>query len=114
MSSEFYWVAVIATTIISAARLTRLAVIDKFPPIKWLRDKYEERADGTGWDILTMCGYCMAPYMSALVILTGLFAGVYHSRSTLDVWQGMWWGFNGTFAVAYLAAIIMAHDGDDD
>lgn len=113
MSVEFYWVAVVATTILSVARLSRLFVIDKFPPIKSLRDRYEARTDGSDWQLLAMCAFCMAPWVTLFVGGTGLLAGVYDPSAygTLTGAQAAWWVFNGWLAVAYLAASYVARDG---
>lgn len=114
MSVEFYWIAVAAVTVLSVARLTRLAVIDKFPPIKYLRDAYENATDGSGWQWLALCGYCAAPYFSALVVLLGWWAGVYDAdaRVGLTNWMLAWWIVNSILAVSYVGAIVMAFDGD--
>lgn len=115
MSIEFYWIAVVATTIISASRLTRLATVDKFPPIKWVREKYADVTDGTDWFWLMYCGYCFSFWATLTVIAWGWFAGVYPgiNTSTAEVWTQVWWTVNGTLAAAYLAAVFMANDGDD-
>lgn len=115
MSTEFYWIAVTLVTIVSASRLTRLLVIDKFPPIKWARDKYEDATDGTGWQLLALCGYCMSFWTTAIVVLWGWLSGVYGDPLAAPgdaVAFMVWWGFNGTFAASYLAAVFMANDGD--
>lgn len=113
MSTEFYWVAVIVTTILSAARLARLAVIDKFPPVKAVRDWYEEKTDGSGWQWLTMCAFCFAPWVTIFVLSTGLLAGVYDSTPSGygDNTFVAWWLFNGWLAMSYLAASYVARDG---
>lgn len=114
MSTEFYWVAVVATTIISVARITRLAVYDKFPPVSWLRDKYLDATDGSGWGLLALCGYCMSFWIALLVIAWGLWSEVYAAPSTYaDAPFAVWWIVNGVFAVSYLAATYIANDGDD-
>lgn len=116
MSNEFYWVAVVATTILSAARLARLAVIDKFPPVKAIRNWYEDRTDGTDWQWLTMCAFCMSPWMMALVFGTGLWADVYGpgDESPGTPWFMVWWLFNGWLAMSYLSASYVARDGAVD
>lgn len=113
MNDEFYWVAVVATTIISASRLTRLATVDKFPPIAWLRNKYADFTDGTDWQWLMFCGYCFSFWATLGVITWAYFAGVFAPGATAEVWTRVWWLVNGTFAASYLAAVFMAHDGDD-
>lgn len=101
--STFEWVAVAIVTILSSARLTRLLTIDKFPPIKWVRDKYEARTDGSDWQLLTMCGYCMSFWTTLAVVLWGWLSGFHEA----------WWVVNSILAAAYAAAVFMAHDGDD-
>lgn len=104
MEQVFFWVAVAAVTITSSARLARLLTIDKFPPIKWVRDKYEAATDGSNWQLLTMCGYCMSVWTTTGVALWGYFTG----------WNVYWWIINGILGAAYLAAILVRFDGDDD
>lgn len=113
MSVEFYWVVVILTTFVSAARFTRLAVIDKFPPVKAVRTWYEDKMDGSDWQWLTMCAYCFAIYPTILIVGLGIWAGVYHPANYYDHDAGFvaWWIVNGIFALAYLAAMTVARDG---
>lgn len=114
MSPEFYWIAVVATTILSGARLSRLAVIDKFPPVKAARDWYEARTDGSDWQWLTMCAFCIAPWVLIFVLSSGLMAEVY-STSTDRGYDNLgftaWWLFHGWLAMSYLAASYVARDG---
>lgn len=112
MSTEFYWAAVVLTTIVSASRLTRLATWDEFPPVKWLRDKYADATDGNGWQILAFCGYCASFWITGAVVGWGILAHVY-GHPPNDVSGNVWWIVNGILATSYLAAILMAHDGDD-
>ena len=116
MSNEFYWLAVVAATIISSARLTRLAVYDKFPPVQWVRNKYLDASDGSGWALLALCGYCMSFWVTGLVVATGLLCGVYAAPTgtwPVDEPFAVWWIVNGIFAMSYLAASFVANDGDD-
>ena len=114
MSTEFYWVAVVATTIISAARVTRLATVDKFPPAVWVREKWASLTVDSGWIWLFYCGYCFSFWATLGVILWGLLAGVYDAPANGydDIAFTAWWIVNGIFAASYLAAVFMAHDGD--
>lgn len=114
MSTEFYWVAVVATTIISAARITRLATVDKFPPAVWVREKWAALTVDTGWIWLFYCGYCFSFWATWLVITTGLLAGVYTPAAypATEVWTQAWWVVNGVLAASYIAAVFMSYDGD--
>lgn len=100
--SEFEWVAVAIVSVMSAARLTRLLTVDKFPPIKFVRDWYENKTDGSNWQLLTMCGYCMGFWTALVVVGWGWLSG----------FNEPWWVVNAVLAVAYAGAIVMAHDGD--
>jgi hypothetical protein len=112
VSIEFYWVAVVATTVLSVARLARLLVIDKWPPVKKVRDWYETKTDGSDWQWLTMCAFCMAPWCAVWVLAWGLLAGVYPlDYPASEFWAQAWWVFNGWLAVSYLAGTYVARDG---
>lgn len=100
----FFWIAVAVVVVLSSARLTRLATYDKFPPVEWLRDKYADWTDATGWQLLAYCGYCASFWLTLIVVLSGYYSD----------WHTAWWLVNGSLGGSYLAAIIMTHDGDDD
>lgn len=104
---EFFWIAVAAVTITSSARLTRLVTWDQFPPMLWVRNKYAEFTEATprrlGWQLLLFCGYCFSFWATLLVVLTGYFSD----------WHEAWWIINSIFGGSYLAAILMASDGDE-
>jgi hypothetical protein len=103
MSIEFYWLAVTAVTVMSAARITRLLTFDEFPPMKWIRDRYDDLTGESDWNLLFHCPYCMGFWVALGVILWGYLSG----------FDTAWWLGNGVFAGAYLAAIVMVHDGDE-
>lgn len=113
MSDEFYWVAVVAATVISASRITRLATVDKFPPVAAIRNWYEDKTDGSDWQWLTLCGYCFSFWATWPIIVWGLLAGVYDSTPVYDLGFKIWWIANGIFAATYLAGVFMAYDGAD-
>lgn len=113
--STFFWVAFALVTITSAARLTRLATVDKFPPAVWVREKWASLTVDTGWIWLFYCGYCFSFWAAALVIGSAYGMGVLHpvaGPATAEVWTHVWWLINGTLGAAYLAAILMSYDGD--
>lgn len=102
--SVFFWIAVAAVTITSSARLTRLATYDHLPPVEWLRNKYADATDGSGWQLLAYCAYCASFWITLAVVLSGYASD----------WHESWWVVNGIFGASYLAAILMVHDGDDE
>lgn len=115
--NEFYWIAVAVVTIVSAARLTRLATVDKFPPAKWVRDHFAEWTDKTPrrlqWQLLLFCGYCFSPWATALVVGWGYLAGVYDGAFDGSPAEKVWWLLYGILGASYAAAYVMAYDGDD-
>lgn len=121
MSPEFYWIAVAAVIITSASRLTRLATVDKFPPVKFVRDKYGDWTDKTprrlGWQLLLFCGYCFSFWATLGVVVWADLVGIFDGRTAWgsdgDLAVPLWWIVNGTFGASYLAAILMANDGDE-
>lgn len=104
---EFYWIAVALVTVVSAARLTRLLTFDKFPPIKYLREKFQEATDTprlVGWQKISYCPFCLSPWVTAALVGWGYLVD----------FDTVWFLINGTFAASYLAALIQFHDGDED
>lgn len=116
MHIEFYWTAFALVTILASARITRLVTFDKFPPIRWLRDKYEDHTDGSDWQLLTVCGYCFAVWSSAGVVglawIAGVLAPAGLSGAGVSWLTPAWWLLMGVLAAAYPAAIVMKRDGD--
>lgn len=110
--NPYYWIAVAVVGVLSAARLTRLATVDKFPPVKAVRTWYENKTDGTDWIWLVLCGYCFSFWATLVVSVWALLAGVLDGPDE-SVAEQVWWFANGTFGLSYLAAIVMAHDGDN-
>jgi hypothetical protein len=100
--SMFHWIAVAIVTVLASARLTRLSVYDDFPPVKWLRGKYLDATDGSDWSLLALCGYCFSFWATLTVVLSGYFSD-YHVA---------WWLVCASLAASYLAAMVVANDGD--
>lgn len=120
MSTDLYWIAVAVVTVLSAARLTRLAVADDFPPVKFFRDLVYDALDKgprrRQWQIITWCAYCAAFWLTALVVVFADLMGVLDGKTAWgtsgELSQPLWWIFNGTVAGSYLAAIVVRFDGD--
>ena len=116
MSTEFYWIAVAVVTVLSASRLTRLAVADDFPPVKFFRDVVYDFLDKSAtrlqWQIITWCAYCAAFWLTLPVVLWGYLAHVY-GHPPNDVSGNIWWLFNGTMGASYIASLIVVNDKDE-
>lgn len=102
--SNFEWIAAAVIAVLSSARITRLIIWDKYPPSAWVRSKWDALTNDGEWSVLVHCGYCTAPYVALFTIGSGY----------LSDWHLGWWLFNGWLAASYLAAIVVAYDGDDE
>ena len=101
--STFEWIAIAIVASLSSARITRLIVWDSYPPSVWVRMKWDALTNDGPWATLVHCGYCFGPYASAAVLLSGW----------LSNWHTAWWLVNTWLALGYVAAMIMAYDGED-
>jgi hypothetical protein len=96
-------IAIVAAVIVgtlSVARLTRLVTQDTFPPIAALRMKWDDLTEGSGWNTLFHCHWCMAPWLTLPIGAWGYLSGLHTS----------WWLFNGWLAAAYVAGMIVERD----
>lgn len=108
--TPFEWTAFAVVVVTSASRLTRLLTYDHFPPVRRFRDWYVNATDGNDWQLLMLCGYCMSFWVTLAVVLSANWIGVIHIEMS---WKDMWWLLMGTLGASYIAAIMMAKDGDD-
>lgn len=95
--------AAVIVGIVSAARLTRLSTQDSFPPAVWWRMKWETLTADGPWSPLAFCHWCVAPWMTLLVLVTGL----------LSEFHVAWWFVNGWLAASYVASMIVERDEKD-
>ncbi len=98
-----FWVAVAIVSTVSASRITRLLVFDSFPPVMWLRGRWDRLTRHGDWSTLFHCQYCMGVWAAGFVVGWGYLV-------EFDQW---WWLFNGFMSVGYGAAILMSNDGDE-
>ena len=104
--STFQIIAAVAIGVISVARTARLIVWDEYPPMVWLRMKWDERIGEEGWGKLIHCQFCATPYLAVGMALWFWLAFAHGG----DVAQGIWWWVNGVWAGSYVAAIVVAYD----
>lgn len=100
MTQEIVVLAAVIIGTLSAARLTRLLTQDTFPPAVWFRIKWDNLTEGSGWNTLFHCHWCLAPWMTLPVGLWGWLSNLHTS----------WWVFNAWLAVAYVASMIVERD----
>lgn len=102
-----WWVWVLAVIVgtVSVSRMARLLVYDEFPPVAWLRLKFFVAVGDSAWKKLGECAFCLAPYLSLVMIAWALL-------SDLAWWwwlPNIWWG-----VMSYGAAILMSYDQPPD
>lgn len=101
--TPFEWVAAMFVAVVCTARITRLITFDLFPPMVWLRGLWEKITRNGDWALLFFCGYCMGFWVACANV----------AWAYLSDFSTAWWIFNSAWTVAYLAPILMVHDGDD-
>jgi hypothetical protein len=97
------WPVLLAASLLAAlavARAARLVAEDDWPPSQWLRDRWIAALNGTGWDALVLCTFCVSPYLAAADLAWAVLSDLH--------WA--WWLVNAWAALSYTAAIITARD----
>lgn len=97
----------ILTAVIGVARLVRAIVYDDFPPSVWWRGTWLRWTEGTGWEALFTCWWCLS-FWVALACVGWWIAGLFVAWIA---WA--WWVFWGALALAYLAPMLIVRDGQD-
>lgn len=100
MDQTLLILAIVVTGVLSSARLTRLITQDSFPPAIWARTKWDDWTEDSDWNKLFHCHWCMGPYTTAFVGLTGWLSD-FHTA---------WWVFNIWLAGSYLNSMIVERD----
>lgn len=95
---DHFWAAVLIG-VLSIARTARLICWDDFPPVAWLRVRLIAWS-GEKWGKVWTCQFCLAPYLTAGMILWAYLSDLH--------WT--WWLINGWWAASYAAAVIVAYD----
>lgn len=101
--SHFEIICAAVVGVLGTARVARLIGFDTYPPIAWLRSKWDGWTRDSDWNSLVHCGYCSTPYIAG-----ANFAWGYWTH-----FQFAWWLLNGWLAASYAAAIVVSYDGDD-
>jgi hypothetical protein len=99
----------LAVAVLSVARTARLIVFDEYPPMMWLRERWDRILVGN-WGKLIHCGFCAAPYLAAGMAVWFLWVTPWGNPG--DYWSADWWFVvvNGTWGLSYLASITVAYD----
>jgi hypothetical protein len=99
------WTLAIVVGTVSVARMTRLLIWDDLPPVAWLRARVLARVGDSPWSKLVECGFCLAPWLAAVMVAWALLCDL--------AWW--WWLPNVWFGVvSYGAAILVSYDQPPD
>lgn len=102
-----FWANLLLATavyVLGSARITRLFVHDIYPPVAWIRMKWDDLTDGSGWNALFHCHWCFAPYVT--VVTAAVFA-----LGLVVPWVAWtWWIGMGILSASYLAAMVVERD----
>lgn len=112
--SHFWLTWAIIIGVLSVARTARLIVWDEYPPMIWLRTKWDERIGEEGWGKLIHCQFCATPYLAVGMFVWAAVA--FERFAPTDLWSATWWWFvvNGVWGLSYLSAMIVAYDQPED
>lgn len=97
------YVAAFLVGTLAVGRVTRLVVFDSWPPVAFIRRKWDAFTNTSDWNLLLHCQYCLAPYFAAADVGWAYLADLHWS----------WWFVNLIFAASYTAAMVVTWDGDD-
>jgi hypothetical protein len=98
------YLAALLALILGSARLTRLFVHDSYPPVAWLRSKWDLLTERSGWNDLLHCHFCLAPWITFGV--AGWFA-----LGLIVPWIAWtWWIIVGLLGASYLASMLVERD----
>lgn len=107
---RFILITSIVIGLLSVARTARLIGFDEYPPMEYLREKWNRKFGTEGWGKLIHCPFCSAPYLTAGMTLW--WSITFTSES--DLAQLLWWLINGVWGLSYLASILVAYDQPED
>ena len=108
--SHFEIVMALIVGIFSVARTARLLVWDSYPPVAWLRMKWDDKFGDEGWGVLIHCQFCCTPYMAMGMALWWWLAFTYGDGTA----QAAWWTINGVWGLSYVSAMLVSYDTPDD
>jgi hypothetical protein len=100
-TDPFTVLAAVVVGVLAAARLTRLLVVDSYPPAAWARERWHRATREGSWAELVDCIYCTAPWVTLPVLMTAVLSDLHP----------IWWLVCGWLAASYVAAVVVAFDG---
>ena len=102
-------IAAVVVAVLGTGRLTRLIVADAFPPVLWVKAKWDTWTEKTprrqAYWLLLNCPWCASPYIMGACL--GWVVSDVYLDGQID-WP--WWVFWGWLSLSYLSAIVVYHD----
>lgn len=99
--------AAVIVLVLGSARLGRLIVHDTYPPVAWLRAKWDDATSNSGWNELLHCHWCATPWITLTAV------GVFALGFAVPWVFWVWWIGMGTLGASYLAGMIIERDQKD-
>lgn len=106
--SAITYVFAFIVAVFAVGRITRLVTFDQYPPIRWIRARWDLKTAESGWNELLHCPYCFAPYVATPLVVA--FAVATSGWDIFTTFLGWWWVACTSLAVAYIAASFVASD----
>jgi hypothetical protein len=97
-----YIVAAVVVGVLSTARLTRLITEDTWPPVVWLRMKWDAITDHGPWYDLVDCPWCAAPWLVAPNLVLAVVTDLHPA----------WWIINGWLAASLVTSWVAIKVGE--
>jgi hypothetical protein len=102
------WVAAFAIGALGTGRLARAIYHDDFPPSIWFRIQWDKLTEGSSWNMLFHCPWCVTHWIAALC-LGWFILGIFWVPAMIA-----WWVFFGWFALSYVASMIIVRDEPEE
>lgn len=99
----------VAVAVLGVGRLVRAVVYDEFPPSVWWRETWVRWTDGTGWQMLFLCWWCLS-FWVALICIGWWLVGMLWVPWLIWAWW-IWWG---GLTIGYLAPMVITRDEPKD
>lgn len=97
-----YIIAAVLVGVLSTARLTRLVTEDSWPPVVWLRVKWDAITDHGPWYDLVDCPWCLAPWLVAPNLILAVATDLHP----------VWWIINGWLAASLATSWVAIKAGE--
>lgn len=102
----------VAVIILGPARLTRLMYHDEFPPMVWLRIKWDDLTDKPGklgqWNKLLHCPWCLSFWVTLACIAWLILA------FNIEWLMWAWWVWWGALSAAYIGTMVIVRDEPEE